>query len=86
MLGYFAASQTHCQKNCQKINCKWRLRSTQKYYVKNYTENVDAVAQKIHKEVNIHFLFQVRLAVQRWQSRQPDALVAFLELWRPLVI
>ena len=27
----------------------------------------------------------VRLAVQRWQSRQPEPLVAFLELWRALV-
>jgi len=27
----------------------------------------------------------VRLAVQRWHSRDPQPLVAFLELWRPLV-
>ncbi|XP_023335481.1 tuftelin-interacting protein 11 [Eurytemora carolleeae] len=27
----------------------------------------------------------VRLAVQRWQSRQPDSLIGFLELWRPLL-
>jgi len=27
----------------------------------------------------------VRLAIQRWQSRMPDSLVGFLELWRPLI-
>jgi len=27
----------------------------------------------------------VRLAVQRWQSRQPDPLIGLLELWRPLL-
>ena len=28
---------------------------------------------------------QVRLAVQRWHSRDPQPLVSFLELWRPLL-
>jgi len=27
----------------------------------------------------------VRLAIQRWQSRFPDPLIGFLELWRPLL-
>lgn len=31
------------------------------------------------------WLPHVRLAVQRWHSREPQPLVSFLELWRPLL-
>ena len=51
----------------------------------DHQNSADAPMQAYHSLVWEAWLPQVRLAVQRWQSRQPEPLVAFLELWRPLV-
>ena len=51
----------------------------------DHQNSADAPMQAYHSLVWEAWLPQVRLAVQRWHSRQPESLVAFLELWRPLV-